>query len=475
MPRIRERGVTLKTDLIVLGGGSAAFAAAIKAAEMGKSVALVEGGTIGGTCVNVGCVPSKALIAATSAWHSAGHHPFQGVETEARHVDFGTVIAAKDALVEELRQAKYLDVLSSYPLVKWVKGMGHLSSASPIQVEAAGDMIEADRLIIATGAHAWAPPIPGLAEAPSWTSTEALAAKELPESLIVLGASAVGLEIAQFYARLGTRVTVLEVLDRIAPQEDEDVSVELTQALEQEGLTIAAGVAVQSVHFHGHFHVTAERDGKSIDYTAEKLLVATGRRPTTAGFGLEEAGVALESRGAVVVNDYLETSVPGIYAAGDVIGQAMFVYVAAYGGGLAVQNAFGGRERFELTALPKVTFTDPQIASVGLTEEEAEKQGISCRCSSLPLAYVPRALANRDTRGFIKIVAEKDTGRVVGVHILAPEAGEIIQPAVFAVKYEMTIEDLRSNFFPYLTMVEGLKLAALTFDKDVSKLSCCAG
>lgn len=442
---------------------------------MGRSVSLVEGGTIGGTCVNVGCVPSKALIAAASAWHTAGHHPFQGIDTQARQVDFGAVVDAKDALVEELRHAKYLDVLAAYPSIRWVKGMGYLRRVSPIQVEVAGEVIEADRLILATGAHAWAPPIPGLDGTPWWTSTEALAAKERPESLVVLGASAVGLEIAQFYARLGTRVTLVEVLDRIAPQEDEDVSSGLAQVLLEEGLAVASGVAVQSVHFDGQFHLAAKKGGQSLTYTAEKLLVATGRRPTTAGFGLEEAGVELDRRGAVVVNEYLETSVPGIYGAGDVIGQAMFVYVAAYGGGLAVRNAFGGRERLDLTALPKVTFTDPQIASVGLTEAEAETQGVACRCSSLPLAYVPRALANRDTRGFIKIVAEKDSGRVVGVHILAAEAGEIIQPAVFAVKYEMTIEDIRSNFFPYLTMVEGLKLAALTFDKDVSKLSCCAG
>lgn len=465
----------MKTDLIVLGGGSAAFAAAIKAAEMGKSVALVEGGTIGGTCVNVGCVPSKALIAASSAWHNAGHHPFQGVDTQAQHVEFGTVFKAKEALVEELRQAKYVDVLSAYPLVRWVKGMGRLRSASPIQVEAVGDVIEADRLVVATGAHAWVPPIPGLDGTPYWTSTEALAAKALPESLIVLGGSAVGLELAQFYARLGTKVTILEVLDRIAPQEDEEVSAGLIEALRQEGLAVVTGFRVQSVDFRGHFHITGEGASGSAAFVAQNLLVATGRRPTTAGFGLEEAGVALDHRGAVVVNDRLETSVPGIYAAGDVVGQAMFVYVAAYGGGIAAQNAFGGRERVDLAALPKVTFTDPQVASVGLTEEEAEKQGVPCHCTSLPLAYVPRALANRDTRGFIKIVAEKGSDRVIGVHVLAPEAGEIIQAAVFAVKYEMTVDDIRNNFFPYLTMVEGLKLAALTFEKDVSKLSCCAG
>jgi mercuric reductase len=465
----------LQTDLIVLGGGSAAFAAAIKAAELGKRVTLVEGGTIGGTCVNVGCVPSKALIAAAKARHTAGRHPFLGLERQELTVDFPRLIAEKDALVAELRQAKYLDVLAAYPQITWVRGMGRVLSARPPKVGVDGQVIEGERLIVATGAHPSLPPIPGLQGTPYWTSTEALAATEQPRSLLVLGGAAVGLELAQFYARLGCAVTVLEALDRLVPQEDEAVSQAIAQALTEEGLTVVTGAKVRSVSFAGAFELQAEVAGKEHRFAAERLLVATGRRPTTAGLGLEEAGVALDGRGAVVVDEHLETSVPGVFAAGDVTGQAMFVYVAAYAGTLAAENAFGGRRRFDLASLPRVTFTDPQIASVGLTETDAVQQGIACSCSTLPLAYVPRALANRDRRGFIKIVAEEGTGRVLGVHILAAEAGEVIQPAVFAVKYSMTLDDIRDNFFPYLTMVEGLKLAALTFAKDVAKLSCCAG
>ena len=465
----------MKVDLVVLGGGSAAFAASIKAAELGKSVALVEGGVIGGTCVNVGCVPSKAQIAAAEAWHTAGHHPFTGLETKAEAVHYGQLVGHKDQLVEELRQAKYIDVLAAYPNVTWVKGMGRVRTAAPPIVEVSGTLVEAARMIIATGAHAWIPPISGLEGTPYWTSTEALAVTELPRRLLVLGAAAVGLELAQFFARMGTEVTVLEAMDRIVPLEDEDVSAGLTAALRGEGLAVESAVKVQSVAFDGTFRVAAEQGGRQFSLEADKLLVATGRRPTTAGFGLEEAGIALDRRGAVVVDQHLQTSVPGVYAAGDVLGQAMFVYVAAYAGTMAAENAFGQSRSVDLSALPKVTFTDPQVASVGLTEAEAEAKGIDCRCSSVPLEYVPRALANRDTRGFIKLVAERASGRILGAHILAAQAGEIIQPAVFAVKYEMTLDDLRANFFPYLTMVEGLKLAALTFDKDVAMLSCCAG
>lgn len=471
----------MQTDLIVLGGGSAAFAAAIKAAELGKQVALVEGGLIGGTCVNVGCVPSKALIAAAEVRHTAQRHPFAGIERKELAVDFPRLIAEKDELVSDLRQAKYLDVLSAYPSIAWVRGMGRVLSARPPKVAVDDQVIEGKRLVVATGAEPFIPPIPGLEGTPYWTSTEALAATELPESLVVLGGAAVGLELAQLYARLGTRVTVLEAMDRLVPQEDEDVSQGIAEALAAEGISVVTGAAVQSVAFEGSrgskgsFTAAVLVGGEERRFSGERLLLATGRRPKTRGFGLEEAGVKLDARGAVVVNEHLETSVPGVFAAGDVTGQAMFVYVAAYAGTLAAENAFGKQRRFDLSALPKVTFTDPQIASVGLPEREARARGVTCRCSTLPLAYVPRALANRDTRGFVKVVAEEGTGRVLGVHILAPSAGEIIQPAVFAVKYEMTLDDIRDNFFPYLTMVEGLKLAALTFQKDVKKLSCCAG
>jgi len=471
----RKGALNVQTDLIVLGGGSAAFAAAIQAAEMGKTVALVEGGTIGGTCVNVGCVPSKTLIAAAAARQAAQNHPFRGISTVADGVDFPAVIGQKDDLVRELRQAKYIDVLKSYPSVRLVQAMGRVVSAEPLVVEAGGERLSGRRLVVATGSRPAVPPIDGLQGTPYWTSTEALDAAELPESLIVIGGSAVGLEIAQFYARVGSNVTVIEAMDHLVPLEDADVGSALASWLEADGLRIITGATVRSVSHDGEFTVTFEEDGRNERVHGARLLVATGRSPNAAGFGLEKLGVGTDRRGFIVTDEHQATSVDGIYAAGDVTGHAMFVYVAAYEGGLAARNAFGESGRRDLRALPRVTFTDPQVAAVGLTEEAAEATGISCSCRVLPLEYVPRALASRDTRGFVKIVAEVGTGKVLGVHILAPDAGEMIQPAVFAVKYEMTLDDIRDNFFPYLTMTEGLKLAALAFTKDVSKLSCCAG
>ncbi|MCL8206788.1 MAG: mercury(II) reductase [Actinomycetia bacterium] len=469
--------MTRTYDLLVLGGGSAGFAAAIKGAEAGRRVALVEGGTIGGTCVNVGCVPSKTLIAAARARASATRPAFEGLGVHAVAPDWPAVMAQKRALVDELRQAKYLDVLAAYPTIEWVRGQGTLTGTDPVTLDVAGTTLQAPALVLATGAEPWAPLIPGLADTPFWTSSDALAAETLPEHLIVLGGSAVGLEIGQLYRRFGVAVTVLEALDRIVPAEDQEVSDALTGYLREEGLTVMPGATVQAVAYDGRvFTVTARVDGQVRTVTGDRLLVATGRRPRTAGFGLVEHGIEVDRRGAVVVDAHLRSTVPTVYAAGDVTGQAMFVYVAAAQGSVAATNALGlGPVANDLDALPRVTFTDPQVASVGWTEAEAERQGIPCDSRTLPLAYVPRALANRDTRGLIKIVAERETEQVRGVHIVAPEAGEMIQVGVIAVKYEMTLSDLTQLYFPYLAAVEGLKLAALTFHKDVAKLSCCAG
>ncbi len=464
-------------DLIVLGGGSAGFAAAIRGAEAGKRVALVEASTIGGTCVNVGCVPSKTLIAAARVRDSAAHPAFRGLGVEAGELDWTQVRGQKAALVDELRQAKYVDVLAAYPGIEWIAGRGVVTAVDPVSVSVAGTRITAPALVVATGAQPWAPPVAGLAGTPYWTSTEALSADRLPDHLIVLGGSAVGLEIGQAYHRMNVRVTVLEAMSRLVPAEDPDVSEGLTEALAQEGLSVLSGVQVERVSFEaGQFTVSAQLEGRSQTFSGDALLVATGRRPNTAGFGLEQVGVALDPRGAVQVDEHLASSTPSIYAAGDVTGHAMFVYVAAAEGTLAAGHALRldtGRE--DLRAVPRVTFTDPQVASVGMTEEEAEGHGIACDCRVLPMSYVPRALANRDTRGLVKLVVERKTERILGVHVLAPDAGEMITAGVIAVRYEMTLGDLTSLYFPYLTAGEGLKLAALTFHKDVSKLSCCAG
>lgn len=462
-------------DLMVIGHGSAGFAAAIRAVELGFRVALVGDGEIGGTCVNVGCVPSKTLIRALEAYHQAGQRRFRGVHTLPGHLSWPEVIDHKDELVAELRQGKYLDVLAAYPEITYIRGRARLTGGTGVEVD--GRHYAPRKVLLATGARPWAPPIPGLAEAGYLDSTAALDLRERPASMIVLGGNAVGLELAQTYARAGTYVTVVELLPRIAPFEDEAISAALAGYLEEEGMRVLTGFETRRVEKRdGRYLLHGVQDGREVTLEAEQLLVATGRRPNTEDLGLEAAGVEVGRRGEVLVDEHLRTTNPDVYAAGDVIGRDMFVYVAAYGGMLAAENALTGADRvFDTGYIPRVTFTDPQIASTGLTEAQAREQGYNVAVSTLPMEHVPRALAARDTRGLIKLVADADTDRLLGAHILAPEAGEIIQTAVLAIRFGLTVSDLRETMFPYLTNVEGLKLALLAFEKDVAKLSCCAG
>ncbi len=462
-------------DLMVIGGGSTGFAAAIKGAELGFKVALVETGTIGGTCVNVGCVPSKTLIRSVELYHLAGQHRFRGVHTTPGRINWPEVIAHKDELVNEMRQAKYSDVLAAYPEITYIQGRARLTGKNGVEID--GQRYAPGKIIIATGAKPWAPPIPGLNEVPYLDSTSALDLKELPKSMLVLGANAVGLELAQAYARAGTYVTVLEVLPRIAPFEDSDISAALTEYLEEESLRIVPNFKTTKVEKRdGRYILTGAKNNAEVTFEAEQLLVATGRRPNTSGMSLEEAGVKLGKRGEILVNDLLLTHNPFVYAAGDVTGRDMFVYVAAYGGMLAAENALTNAGRtYETSYIPRITFTDPQIASAGLTEDQAREQGYEVKVSTLPMVHVPRALAARDTRGLIKLVSNAATDHLLGAHILAPEAGEMIQTAVLAIRFGITVRDLRETMFPYLTNAEGLKLATLAFEKDVAKLSCCAG
>ena len=462
-------------DFLVVGGGSAGFAAAIRAADLGARVAMAEGGTLGGTCVNVGCVPSKTLIRAAEAQHRRVHHAFRGIPASDGQPDWPTVRAEKDALVAELRQTKYWNVLRAYPSITLFQERATFVSGREVRL-ASGRTLTAGKIVVTTGSSPWAPPIPGLAEAGYLDSASAMALERIPQSLVVIGGSAVGLELAQTFARLGVRVTVLEALPRVVAAEDADIGNALADYLRSEGLDVYTDVRVD--------RVSRGSDGYDVQYhagsatrtaRADQLLVATGRRANTAGFGLDQIGVTLGKKGEIVVNEFLQTTNPNVYAAGDVIGDPMFVYVAAYAGALAAENALTGNERrYDLSALPKVTFTDPAVSSVGLTEDEARAQGIEPLVSKLPLEHVPRALAARDTRGFIKLVVDAGTKKIIGAHILAAEAGEMITEPALAIKLGLTTEDVTSTFHPYLTLSEGIKLAAQAFTKDVAKLSCCA-
>ncbi len=462
-------------DLVIVGGGSAGFAAAIKGAELGARVAMVEAGTLGGTCVNVGCVPSKTLIRAAEANHRRLHHGFAGIPATDGRLDWSLVRGHKDELVAQLRQTKYRDVLRSYDAVTLFEQRAALTSARTVRL-ADGRTVTGGKLIIATGSSPWAAPIPGLAEAGFLDSATAMALDRLPASLIVIGASAVGLELAQMFARLGVTVTVLEALPRVVPAEDPAIGETLAEYLRAEAVEVYTDAQIERVSRGGTTYTAEFRaGGRSITVRGDQLLVATGRRANTQGFGLEAVGVSLGTKGEIVVDEFLQTANRDVYAAGDVLGDPMFVYVAAYGGTLAAENALNGNtHRYDLSALPKVTFTDPAVASVGLTEAEARSRGIEPLVAQLPLEHVPRALAARDTRGFVKLVADAASQKVIGAHILATEAGEMVTEPALAIRFGLTIEDLTSTFHPYLTLSEGIKLAAQTFTKDVAKLSCCA-
>lgn len=465
-----------KYDLVVVGGGSAGFSAAITAAEQGAQVAIFGAGTIGGTCVNVGCVPSKALIRAVESIHHANAAPmrFKGVEARARTADWGQLIDEKDALVSSLRQAKYADLLPLYNNITYREGTARLVENG---IEAGGRRFAADRIVIATGTRPAMPAIPGLADVDPLDSTAALDLTELPKSMIVLGGGYVGVELAQMFSRAGVDVTLV-FRSRLLPEMEPEIGAALTNYLSSEGITVLSNLAYQSVHkaAEGGTALTILRDGNAETLVAERLLVATGRTPNVEDLGLIEAGVRQTPGGAIIVDDRMRTSLPGVYAAGDVTGRDQFVYMAAYGAKIAAKNALNGDSlRYDNSAMPAVVFSDPQVASVGFTEAQAIAAGYEARISTLSLENVPRALAARDTRGLIKLVADGRTRKLLGAHILAPEGADSIQTAAMAIRCGLTIDDLAEMIFPYLTTVEGLKLAAQTFDRDVKMLSCCAG
>ncbi|MDN3519091.1 mercury(II) reductase [Aquisalimonas lutea] len=469
-----RRNTSGQTHVAIIGSGGAAFAAAIRAAEEGARVTMIEAGAIGGTCVNVGCVPSKITLRAAELHHRRAHHPFDGVPRDAGPVDRTALLAQVRGRVEELRQSKYEGILDDEPAIDFLAGWARFEDAGTLAVEepsGAVQRLQPDRILIATGASPALPPIDGLAGTPYWTSTEALLTDEIPGHLVVLGGSFVALETAQAYRRLGSEVTVL-ARSTLLSRDDPEVGTALQAALEDEGIRVLTHTTPQRVDHDGaHFRVTL--DGETL--MGERLLVATGRQPNTQTLHLDSAGIETSGDGAIAVDSHLRTSAPGVFAAGDCTTMPQLVYVAAAAGTRAAVNMTGGDAELDLSVVPAVVFTDPQVATVGLAEREAEHHGITPDTRRVDLEHVPRALANFDTRGFIKLVAEAGTGRLIGAQIVAHNGGEIVQTAALAIRSRMTVESLANELFPYLTMSEGIKLCAQTFSKDVARLSCCAG
>jgi mercuric reductase len=459
----------------IIGTGSGAFAAAIKAVEAGAQVTIIEGADIiGGTCVNVGCVPSKIMIRSAHIAHLQAHHAFDGIALHQPRIDRRALVRQQQARVEELRHAKYESILESNPDINLVRGWARFQDAHTLmitQADGSEKTVEADRILIATGARPAIPDIPGLKDTPYWTSTEALVAEQLPEHLVVIGASVVALELAQAFLRLGSKVTIM-ARSVLLSKEDAAIGETLVNLFEEEGARVLLHTLPDSVAHDGRQFILPSKVG---EIRCDQLLIATGRTPNTAQLDLDKAGVETGRNGAIIIDGHMRTSVENLYAAGDCTNQPQYVYVAAAAGTRAAINMTGGDAALDLSAMPAVVFTEPAVATVGLTEQQANAQGIETASRTLDLENVPRALANFDTRGFIKLVTIKTSGELIGAQILAAEAGEMIQTAVLTIRNHMTVDELAGQLFPYLTMVEGLKLCAQTFNKDVKQLSCCAG
>ncbi len=466
-------------DLIILGQGSAAFAAAIKANELGVKTAMVggnatPGAVIGGTCVNVGCMPSKNLITVGNQYYYAINTPLEGIKYKKGGLDFEKVMEQKDRLVKKFRKKKYADVIKNLKNITYFGGRGRFVSKNEVKVN--DKTLKGRKFLIAVGARANIPPMQGIEKIKYLTNEEALSLRKLPKSMCIVGGRALGLEFAQMYSHFGTKIIVLQRSDRILPESEPEISEALKVYLEKEGIKIYTGMNISYVDKKGKNIIVRFNVGnKTKIIECEQLLFATGRRPNTDWLDLAKARVKNDEKGFVVIDNEAQTSAPHIWAAGDCTGEPMLETLAAKEGSIAIENAFSNKKRkINFKEVPSAVFTYPEVASVGFTDAEAIQKGIECTCVVLPLELVPKAHIIGDTRGLVKLVVDRKTKIVHGVHILAPNAADMIHEGALAVKFRLTIDDIIDTVHVFPTLSEAIKLAAQSFYRDVNKLSCCA-
>jgi mercuric reductase len=462
-------------DIVILGSGSTAFAAALRAQSLGARVAMIEKSTLGGTCINWGCIPSKTLIHASMLRREAQLAQLVGIGLSEGEVDYSVLGRHKERVVQHLRQTRYLDVLEKVPGLTLLRGTGRFLDPRTIEVD--GSRIESERFLIASGGFPRTIEIPGLHDTDFLTSRNALLLNTLPRSLIVIGGGVIAVEMGQMYQRLGCRVTILEHGSRILPGVEEEPVEALKQALIAEGMRIEVNAAVCSMRKSGDQTVAeVELGGKREELSAERVLLAVGTAPASGGIGLEKAGVELDARGFVKVDETMRTTAPGIWAAGDVTGGMMIATVGAREGIVAVDNMLNPECgcRMDYMSAPMAIFTDPEVGMVGLTEAAAKKSGRDVVCNTMPVSAIPKAHVTGQTAGAIKMVADRSSGQILGVHLSCYRGSELINEAALAVRCRMSIQELANAMHVYPSMSEGLRLCAQGFSRDLSKLSCCA-
>ncbi len=464
---------TERFDLIILGGGAAGFAAAMKADDFKAKTLMINNNNvgIGGTCVNVGCLPTKHLLYIGEIIYQTKTHKFTGLKL-SNSFDFKTIIEEKNKLIEKLRNEKYENVLKSLSHIEFVEGNAKFISENEVEVN--GEIYRADKFIISTGSSTFIPPVEGIDKVDYLTNIEVLQLNELPKSMIILGGGALGIEFAQMFSRFGTKVCLLQRSDRIVPREEPELANLLQYYLESEGIEICTKVTIRSIQQKGKEKtVKALVDGKEKTYMAEQFLVATGRKPNTSNLELQKLGVNLGERGEIIVNDKMK-AVNNVWAAGDVIGEPMLETVAAREGMIAANNVLSKNKiKIDYRVVPHAIFTAPQLAGVGLTDGQAIEKGIKCKCNTVSMELVPKAIAIKNTKGAVKMVVNAETDEIIGIHILAPEAADLIHEGVMIVRNRMKIDDVINTLHIFPTLSEAIKIAAQSFRRDITKMSCC--
>ncbi|MGQ9681055.1 MAG: dihydrolipoyl dehydrogenase [Anaerolineae bacterium] len=452
----------MSTDIIVIGGGPGGYVAALRAAQLGARVTLVEAACLGGVCLNVGCIPTKALLHSAEVYHLASHAAQFGVRVSGAEPDWPAMQKRKAEVVSKMVGG--VTMLLNRAGVNVVQGRARF--AGPLQViienKAGTEMVAADRFIIATGSSPLRLPIPGADLPGVLDSTGALELEALPESLVVVGGGAVGLEFATLFATLGTKVTVVEMLPRLAPLADASIGDALRTALQIQGVRVHLNTKIAGIEAAGEGLLRARLQGPQGESTieAEKVLLAAGRRPNVEGLGLEMAQIKNDRKG-ITVDERMATNVAGVYAIGDVVGGMMLAHVASHQGIVAAENALGHEARMRYNAVPSCIFARPEAASVGLTEEQAREQGYDVRIGRFPFNGNGKAVAQGEIEGFVKVVAEARYGAVLGVHIVGPHASDLILEGILGLTLETTLDEIAETIHPHPTLGEAIAEAGL--------------
>jgi len=455
----------MKYDIIVIGSGPGGYIAAIRASQLGKKVAIIEKyATLGGTCTNVGCIPSKALLDSSHHYYDAvNHFDTHGISIENPKVDFSKMVARKANIVETTTGGiKYLMDKNN---VDVFEGLGSFVDATHVKIaknDGSDQIIEGTNIIIATGSKPSTLPFISLDKERIITSTEALTLKEIPKHLIVIGGGVIGLEIGSIYKRLGAAVTVVEYAPKITPTMDADVSKELQKVLKKQGIKFATSHGVTSVERTGDEIVVKATDkkGREVEFTGDYCLVAVGRKPYTAGLGLENAGVKLNDRNQVKINAHLQTNISNIYAIGDVVEGAMLAHKAEEEGVVVAEYLAGEKPHIDYNLIPGVVYTWPEVAAVGKTEDELKSAGVDYKAGKFSMRALGRSRASGDIDGFVKVLADKTTDEILGVHIVGARAADLIMEAAVAMEYRASAEDLARICHGHPTYSEAIKEAA---------------